>query len=273
MGITEINKIPLLFCCWDAQMRGPDKPHSFGGTITSNEISMGMFAYMKKEYPNIKNIAIAGVIDERTATELVVRNAKKFGYNIVFLEHIKYGTPDWMPLLTKMTATNADAFYPICLTPGDAALILQQKYQIGYEGLVASACIQSIDLLTEKAGVDAIESYTFAAPIFEGPDALPGFKKLHDTYKAKYGDFDVVTSAVYHFPEVLKLAIEKAGTLDGDAVANAISNLEAPYYKGRFSFGGLKTYGSKSQIQEPVHITQISNGKQVYKGAFPGVSD
>ena len=64
-----------------------------------------------------------------------------------------------------------------------------------------------------------------------------------------------------------KMAIEKAGSLDTTAVAKAMENLEGEYPYGRFSMGGVKTYGSRHQISEPIFFSEIKNGALVGLGS------
>lgn len=94
--------------------------------------------------------------------------------------------------------------------------------------------------------------------------ATAGHRELYNSYRKKYGEeAHVVATATYPAPRILKLAIEKAGTLDTTAVAKTLENLEDEHPYGRFSFGGIKTCGAKHQISIPVFMAQFNNGKLV----------
>jgi hypothetical protein len=62
------------------------------------------------------------------------------------------------------------------------------------------------------------------------------------------------------------MAIENAGTLDSTAVTKTMENLEGEHPWGRFAMGGLKTFGIKRQIVEPIWMATVKNGVQVSLG-------
>jgi hypothetical protein len=61
----------------------------------------------------------------------------------------------------------------------------------------------------------------------------------------------------------LKLAIEKANSLDTTEVAKAMESLEGEMIYGHFSMGGSVTYGAKRQVIYPIAISHIKAGQLV----------
>lgn len=81
-------------------------------------------------------------------------------------------------------------------------------------------------------------------------------REVYKNYEEKYKEkFDPIVNVGYPMLWVLKLAIEKANSLDTTAVAKAMENLQGEMTYGHFSLGGLKTYGAKRQIIYPIAIS------------------
>jgi len=147
-------------------------------------------------------------------------------------------------------------------------MIVQQIHQLGFKGLVISPSHYDPNMIVGKAGVEASEGFVSIGPDFTSPKARPGLRYFYDKFTEKYKQFDPVAAASYGWLEILKMAVEKAGTLDTTSVMKTMENLEGEFVKGHFSFGGVKTYGVKRQIIEPVDFSIIKNGKHVYLGAI-----
>ncbi len=267
-SISEPNKVIIIPTCYSPKAIGPDFSYTFRLFSSGRENMDTMFPFMKKYYPNVKTIALTGLGDERETVLLIAEMAKTAGYKVLTIEHVPPGTTDWFPVLTKVTAKNADAIIPVSAPPPEQAMILQQLHQLGNKALVISPSHFHPDHLVAKAGIEAVEGFVYMAPDF-GPNGRPALRYLRDKYVDKYGKpFDPITAAIFGYLDVLKQAIEKAGTLDTTTVMKTLETLEGEFVKGRFSIGGVKTYGIKRQIIEPVDYSKINNGKLNYIGAM-----
>jgi len=267
-SISEPNKILTMVYCFSPQALGPDKPYTFRLYSSGRENMAAMYPFLKKFFPKVKTLGMSGLADEKETVELCVKMAEEAGFKVISIEHVPPGTSDWFPVLTKVVAKNPDAFIPVSAPPPEAGMIIQQKHQLGYKGLVISPSHYDPNMIVAKAGAEAAEGFISMGPDFTGPNARPGLRYLYEKYTEKYKEFDPVSQASYGWLEILKIAIEKAGTLDTAGVIKTMENLEGEFVKGRFSFGGVKTYGIKRQIIEPVDFSAIKNGKHVYLGAI-----
>jgi branched-chain amino acid transport system substrate-binding protein len=188
---------------------------------------------------------------------------------VVTEDFYQRGTTDFFPMLTKMLLKNPQAIIPLTVPPGDSALLLQQARQLGYKGMVVSPNFSDYKLLVAKAG-EAADGYIFPSPDFTGSMATPKTREFYKNYEEKYKEaFNILAITGYPGPWVIKMAIEKAGTLDSTAVAKAMENVEGEYPWGYFSMGGLKTYGAKHQIVEPIWLTTIRKGEPLSLGYVP----
>jgi len=187
---------------------------------------------------------------------------------------VQRGTNDFFPVLTKLIAKNPDVIAPISMVDGMAALTIQQSKQLGYEGAFAFHTFHNYRALIEKAGEDAMDKIIMINVDNLNPSAPPVFRELHDRYIEKYKEkFSSVANAVYPVLFILKQGFEKAGSLDTSDVAAALETLKGVHpYGGKFSMGGLQTYGANHQIIAPVIMSEIRKGKEVYLGTvFPPV--
>jgi branched-chain amino acid transport system substrate-binding protein len=268
--VTEPNKTIVMSYCYTPKALGADKPYAFRFYASGHERIPALCGYMKKNRPNVKTIALIGPNDETGwgTSKYAKEKAEELGFEVIFEDFLQRGTTDFFPVLTKMIAKKPDAMIPHSLLPGEVALMLQQKHQLGYKGLIISPSFYELKMLVEKAGTEAVEGFIFQWPDFTGPTATPGMRELYKTYTAKYKEeLYAMTVPGYATPWIIKMAIEKAGSLDTTAVAKAMENLEGEYPYGRFSMGGVKTYGSRHQISEPIFFSEIKNGALVGLGS------
>ncbi len=264
LPVTEANKVIVMPYAAAPKVIGPDKFYSFRLYPSVRESMLGFYSYLTKQRPEVKTIGLIGPNDEsgwdnsKLAKELV----KDFGLQVTFEDFVQRGTTDFFPVLTKLAAKNPHAVLFHATPGGMTALLLQQSNQLGYKGLVMVPSHQDPGLLIEKAGAAAAEGC-----ILTTPDFATGTKEMREVYKnyqEKYKEkFDPIINVGYPMLWILKLAIEKANSLDTTAIAKAMENLEGEMTYGHFSMGGVKTYGAKRQVIYPVAISQIKGGKLV----------
>jgi branched-chain amino acid transport system substrate-binding protein len=264
LPLTEVNKVILMPYAASPKVIGADKLYSFRLYPSVRESMLGFFSYLTKHRPDVKTIGLIGPNDEsgwdnsKLAKELV----KGFGLQVTFEDFVQRGTTDFFPVLTKLVAVNPNAVLFHATPGGMTALLLQQSRQLGYKGLVMVPSHQDPSLLIEKAGAAAAEGCILTTPDFAtGTEEM---REVYEKYQEKYKEkFDPIINVGYPMLWILKLAIEKASSLDTTAVAKAMENLEGEMAYGHFSMGGLKTYGAKRQIMYPVAVSQIEEGKLV----------
>jgi branched-chain amino acid transport system substrate-binding protein len=264
--VTEKNKV-LTFCfSYSPKVLGAEKKYSFRLFPAGSENMKAIFMYISKHHPDLKTVGSIGPNDETGwgTAKAVKSQADKYGLQHTFKDFFQRGTDDFFPILTRLMTKNPDILIPHSVPPPSMALLLKQKHQMGYKGIIISPSHFDPTKLSAKAGKEAIEGLIHQAPDIEGPLATDGHRELHKRYMEKYkDDFIPVSASAYPYLWYIKMAIEKAGTLETTAVAEAMRNLkgEGPY--GPVTMGGLKTYGSNSQIVEPIFMSIIKDGKNV----------
>lgn len=270
LPVTEANNVMVLGFVPSPKILGPDKKNSFRLYPSAQDRMEATFTYLIKYRPEVKNIALISPNDESGwgYSKFARERAKELKYNVVFEDFLERGTTDLFPLLTKMVAKKPDVLINSSLPQGETALLLDQSHQLGYEGLIMSGSSYDPKILVAKAGIEATEGFVFQVPEVSGPSAPPGLHEAYKRYRERFKEeLNPIALTSYHYLWILKMAIEKAGTLATTAVAEAMENLEGEMPYGHFSFGGLKTYGIKRQIIMPIFYSEIKNGKQVSLGS------
>jgi len=270
LPVTERNQVFNTNFSYSDKALGADKPHTFRLYSAGREYSSAIYNYLAKNRPDLKTVALIGPNDQSgwDNSKIAKEMASELGLKVVFEDYVQRGTTDYFPVLTKLIAKNPEVITPIAMVDGMAALTMQQARQLGYKGAFAFNTFHDLNAVSEKAGWEAMEGMININIENTNPNAPPGMKDVFESYTKKYQEkFSVVTNAVYPVLWILKLGMEKAGSLDPTIVAKALETLEGEHpYSGPFTMGGLKTYGAKHQIVAPIFMSEVKKGKQVYLG-------
>ena len=266
LPVTEANKTLVFSTSFTPKVLGKDKKYSFRLMPSGIENANAIFVHLIKNQINVKTIATLGPNDETGwgVAEHEKKMAEQHGMKVVFEDFFQRGTDDFFPVLTKMMTKNPDLLLANSIPPHSMGLLLSQKHQLGYKGLIMSPSYYDPEKLLAKAGVEAVEGLIHQSPDFQGQKASSGHRELYKRFITKYKEEILPVSALtYPWLFVIKMAIEKAGTFETTKVVQVLENLEGESPFGRFHLGGLKTYGSKHQIVLPTYMSVIEKGKNV----------
>ncbi|HMK79216.1 MAG TPA: ABC transporter substrate-binding protein [Xanthobacteraceae bacterium] len=173
---------------------------------------------------------LAEAVKSRTGMEIV--GAEKFENNDV----------DMVPQLTRLKEKGAD----VLILVGNAApgaQVMKARERLGWKVPVVSHWGISGGRFPELTGPTASDAHFVQTYSFFGKQGPVGEKVLA-ALKAKYpaikgpGDIfaPVGTANAYDAMQLVALAIEQAGSTDGDAIRQALEDLKTPYQ------GLIKTY-------------------------------
>jgi ABC-type branched-subunit amino acid transport system substrate-binding protein len=190
-----------------------------------NSQVLQMSAWWAKKFPDKMNVAVAFPDTQDGHNYQAVYEKAHSVYNIK-VTSIFYpaNSQDLSSLGTKVKTLNPDAFEA---TAGGAtdAFAFKAVYQAGYKGqLYMNGTAPSL-ALTAQIGSEALEGFINGAWAIEFDPALTDTaKEYKSAYIAKYGKWDgpeVMFTANW---SCVKAAIEKAGSLDTDKVAEVIAS-------------------------------------------------
>lgn len=223
------------------------------------------YDYLTKNYPKVKKLAIITPDDPGSAfaVEQDMKEAKKRGLEVVFVEKFRIGSEDFYPTLTKALAQKPDAInIVVSIVPWSAGIINQSR-ELGFEGpIFAPQLFGDINL------VNGMIDKKYAHDLFHGgPDVLSDkmpalvkdLRKLVEKARQPFiMDSIMGLDAVYPMLQ----CIEKANSLDPDKVVAAISSMKSiNTLWGKGTWGGKEFFGVDHAIIRPITISRIVNGK------------
>ena len=156
----------------------------------------------------------------------------KLGGSIVSKESYATGDKDFNAQLTKIKAAKPDVVY-LPDYYGTVALIAKQLRAQGIDTPIVGA--DGWDGLTENAGDEVLNGY-YSNHYAEDSDS-PAVQKFVGSFKAKYNKSPNSFAALgYDSVYMLKDAILKAGTTDGEKVRAAFETTDGDYVTGHITF-------------------------------------
>lgn len=193
----------------------------------------------------------------------VMEDAKKLGMKVIIDEKLPRDLSDMSAILTKVKLLKPDLLVVSGHSKGAATAVRQIGEQKIKTPMVALTHCEAADVTGNfgDAANDILcstqwaESLTYEDPIFgSASNYEQEFKGAYPEYATKKVPYQTAqaSAAVY----VFKDAFERAGTLDKDAVRDAIAKTDLKTFYGdiRFSEAG-------NNIAKPMVLRQIQNGE------------
>ncbi|HEX7098464.1 MAG TPA: amino acid ABC transporter substrate-binding protein [Acidimicrobiia bacterium] len=152
---------------------------------------------------------------------LFVQEAESHGYEIVYHETYAPGTTDYTDLILGARAADVQALLSLP-TPPDAFAIYQQMGELGWKPPF-NLVIRGADVPTWNDLGQAGDGVVLSTPWHPGL-GFPGTEEVNQRHIEEEGrPADPVVGSAYALIEILADAIERAGTLDREAVRDAIA--------------------------------------------------
>ncbi|MGE5572745.1 MAG: ABC transporter substrate-binding protein [Bacteroidota bacterium] len=261
--VTEPNHVIVMTDGYGAKVLSPNKPYTFRVTPTTTEFAIPMTAWVAKNHPNAKTVAVVSPNDEAgwDIQQIVIKGYEAAGVKVIHHDFYERGTKDFFPLLTRALGTRPDILDIDGSNPGEAGVLIRQARQLGFKGLIVKTGGPGVEEIVRVAGTGAAEGFVFYSPVSLED---PAYKKFLDTYEAKYGtrEADPLTPLFYDGTKLLLSAMKKAGTLDVEAVKKTLEGIKE--FQGLFGknvLTGKDVYGIAHQVDAPFYIGRIINGQ------------
>ena len=236
-------------------------PYAFTGVAIPEVYAQAMVDYVAAQGYQSLAIGYTGKdVYGEVGNEATVAAAKEAGIDVVLDETFDPSATDFSPLITKVKAAEPDAF--LVWGAGPAPVIITKQFAgSGIPLLMTGA--QASQLYVEPAGAAAegvIMTSSIAVPGRELPggplkdlvDAFTGpWLKSQDAYPPQFA-FDGATGI-----QLLKAAIEKAGSTDREKVRDALESLDVLTPTGRFTFSEDDHAGLDT---DAVAIVEVQDG-------------
>ncbi|MFH1137003.1 MAG: ABC transporter substrate-binding protein [Pseudomonadota bacterium] len=202
---------------------------------------IGTLRHLQEEYGFTKMIAIIqDVVWARGTAEAVCGAMKKAGWDIVGIEAFPTGASDFSSALLKTKMSGAQVILDLFDMPTSGILVKQ------WAGMKIPALM--VGDISPMAGPDAWKTYDgkiggILNMVMESGNIaipkIPASVEFLKAYEKRWGNVIQAPhspSASYEAVYIVKEAMERAGTRDGDAVAAAIKNTDRKGVMGRVRF-------------------------------------
>ncbi|MGB9629106.1 MAG: ABC transporter substrate-binding protein [Thermodesulfobacteriota bacterium] len=185
-------------------------------------------------------IMVQDVAHARAGGDMVAKIAGEKGWEIVGKEVYPTGTTDYSVGLLKARDGKAQVIL-IWMDMPETAILLKQWYDMKIPALPFGTIIAAAEQPGFWKATDKKGEYCMASVVNAGnapSKATPWTMKFVEAYQKKYGlePEGYGTSSSYMAVYVLKDAIERAGTLDSDAVVTALEKTDMIGVYGRIKF-------------------------------------
>jgi branched-chain amino acid transport system substrate-binding protein len=224
---AERNGIPYLGAATSTQaLHEQGYQYFFSPFPKSPDMAVTVFEMLNGLIPEGERPLRVGIFQEATdwgeeLGPLFVQEAENHGYEVVLHETYAPGTTDYTDLILAAQAAEVEALLSLP-TPPDGFAIYQQMGELGWKPPF-NLVIRAADVPTWNDLGEAGEGVVLSTPWHPGL-GLPGTDAVNARHIEEQGrPADPVVGSAYALVEILADAIERAGTLDHDAVRDAIA--------------------------------------------------
>ncbi len=182
-------------------------------------------------------------------------NAKANGYEVVLRAENPVGpNNDWSDAILKAKAAGAEVLLTMPIFP-DGSGMFKTMAELGWAPKYALV-IRAPEGLNWGESMGTVGDYVTIFPGWHHGAKFPGVEELNAAYQAKFDrPADLLTGPAYACVQIVAAAIEKAGTLDRDAVRDAMAAIDTETVIGPVTFNEDGT----GNVLNP--LIQWQNGK------------
>jgi branched-chain amino acid transport system substrate-binding protein len=208
--------------------------------------------------PRPKKVAIFEInqLDCAEAVEAWKKKAEETGFEIVFHQKYPAGTKDFSAMITGAKAAGAEISLAYPLPPMGPVIIKQMKELDWSPKLIYWSRAPEGAKFGPSLG--KLSDYVTLPCAWSPKFKLAGNEYLNAQYQKKMGrPSDLIVGSAYASAQILFNAIERAGSLDKNAIRNAVQTTDMETVAGRVRF--TEQGWAKDRV---VVILQWLNGKQ-----------
>jgi branched-chain amino acid transport system substrate-binding protein len=268
--VSTKEKVILFTITANLEILKAGHPYTFGGYLQQFAVADTYWKAIAELEPEVKTVSTLTI---NYRFDLIQHDAhaedmEKLGYKMVGQNIYEPGTTDFMPAVTGAKAKNPDMIL-IGAAGMDAASIIRTIGDLGYKGVVGSY-MTGLGLERILKGLKGAEDYAerFYDVEWAWHPPTPKLREFMATYGTIQPEWQMTAIPGYVVATTLFQAVSEAGTVeDTDKIAEALRNVRVPhpFYPGNpvMTMGGEKTLGQSHQLEIPVALNQIKNGKPI----------
>lgn len=260
-AIAEKNKVPYLgiaFALYAIHQQGYQ--YLFSPFPKSPAQARDVFEILNAEIPEGERPTKVAIFQETTdwgieLAGLWKENAAKYGYEVVVHEQYAPRSEDFSDMILKAKQAGAEMLLAVP-NPPDGIAMFKQMSELGWTPKF-SLIIRAPENITWGETMGTVGDYVTIFPGWHHGEKFPGVEELNAKYQAEFGrPADLLTGPAYACVQILADAIERAGTLDRDAIRDAIAATDMTTVVGPVTFNADGT----GNVLNP--LIQWQNGQQ-----------
>ncbi|MEI8400733.1 MAG: ABC transporter substrate-binding protein [Alcaligenaceae bacterium] len=265
-SLSERSGTLIFISAWGKSVKGPQFPLTFTQSNTPFEILDPLYKYVLTQHPKAKTVAILNANDASgKEVEVVAQKAwAALGVKVLSTNWYERGTTQFQPIAAKLTEQKPDIIDLGVAPPADAGIVLKELGVLGWNGVKVLPVGTSATQLAQIGGAAANGTYMGYAGDYSSSLSTPVQQILNQGMLAQYKEpLNPLQVSSYDSVYALKAAMESANSLDPKKIAEVLPTLIFETSYGKTVFGSKAVYDSPQQMQVPVMITQVQDGKMV----------
>lgn len=240
-AVAEVNGVPYLgvaFALWGIHQEGYE--YLFSPFPKSPDLSIQVFEFLNATLEEDMRPTRVGILQESTdwgieLGDLWEQDAPEYGYEVVSRLEYAPGTQDFTDLILQMQDAEVEVMLSLP-NPPDGITLLTQMAELDWTPAF-SVVIRAPDVPTWSEALGTAGDYVAFMPGWHSAMAFPGVEELNEEHIEMMGrPSDPMVGPSYSLIQILAAAIEEAGTLDRDAIRDAIAATELDTMIGPVTF-------------------------------------
>jgi len=231
-----------------------------------------VFDYLHENYPDVKTMVHSeNLFPHEPLMELAEELLAERGIEVVGMERFDPAAADFYPWAAACLKWNPDAISVDHSGPAQMGKQIKALREQGFEGPIVSLAPISPVFILAGAGAENCYDIICQAAYAQAPDAPEVMQEAVRRWNAKFPDDDFVDDALHgwNIAGVLFQGIEKAQSLDAEAVLKALEDMDEPgdleVTSGSGYMGGEQTIGANRElvISQAISVIQGNDVENV----------
>ena len=240
-AIAEKNQVPycgVAFALWQIHQQGYQ--YLFSPFPKSPAQAKDVFEILNANIPEGERPTKVAIFQETTDWGIELggmwaENAPQYGYEVVVHEEYAPRTEDLSGMILKAKEAGAEALLALP-SPPDGIAMFKQMGELGWAPKY-SLVIRAPEGVQWGADMGTTGDYVTIFPGWHHAVNFPGVDELNAKYEADFGrPADLLTGPAFACVQIFADAIERAGTLDRDAIRDAVAATDMMTVVGPVTF-------------------------------------
>lgn len=182
----------------------------------------------------------------RKSAEVIKSAMEAKGGKVLGADFLPFGTQDFGPVFERVRAANPD-FVWVMVAGSDLITCLEQYKSFGFkQQLFSNGLDELFSYFHPELTTGALSNQAYFMGLQN--DRNTAFKKAYGDMFGANKPINAIGEATYDAVYLYKLAVEKAGTTETEAVINALSQVEFDAPQGKVNFAANNVMRSNSHL-------------------------